>query len=111
MAIITKFTAFLLVIIFVANLHALSSTAEPTIAASPAVLPYVASPNMSSFFHSPSSQQPPSFDAPPNLEAFAPVPFSGEFVGRSSSGSAKYGSGIGVFGVGLFFVMKLVYGV
>ncbi|KAE8021266.1 hypothetical protein FH972_007173 [Carpinus fangiana] len=101
MATSTKFCAALSMAIFFAILHGRSSTCEPTISASPAVTPYITSPNMSSFFPSPSDQRPPSSAAPPNSEAFAPVPSSGEFVGKSSSNSVRFRSGITICGVGL----------
>ncbi|XP_058003469.1 uncharacterized protein LOC110636664 [Hevea brasiliensis] len=66
-----------LVILF-SNLLALSS--EHMIAASPAVLPYVTAPNISSFFPTPTNdtQWPLSSADPPRSEALEPVPNSGE---------------------------------
>ncbi|XP_062153293.1 uncharacterized protein LOC133861526 [Alnus glutinosa] len=110
MATLTKFCAALSMFIFFAILHGRSSTCEPAISASPAVLPYVTAPNMSSFFPSPSDQRPLSSAAPPNSAAFAPVPSSGEFVGKSSSNSARFHSGITICGVGLvsLFLTRLI---
>ncbi|EXB62847.1 hypothetical protein L484_008697 [Morus notabilis] len=86
------------------------STSVPTISASPAVLPYVTTPNMSSFFPSPGAQQPVSSAGPPNSEASAPVPSSGEFVGRVSSAGCNR-RGVQVYFAGLcgLFALKLVY--
>lgn len=108
MATVTKFCAALSMVIFFAILHGRSSTCEPAISASPAVLPYVTAPNMSSFFPSPS--RPLSSAAPPNSVASAPVPSSGEFVGKSSSNSARFHSGIAICGVGLvsLFLTRLI---
>ncbi|GMY12992.1 mitochondrial phosphate carrier protein 3, mitochondrial-like [Fagus crenata] len=109
MATITKSCAALSIVICFAILYAPSSTSEPTISASPAVSPYVTAPNMSSFFNSPSVQRPLSSAAAPHSEAITPVPRSGEFVGRSSSNSARSDLGITIFGVGLvcLFVTRL----
>ncbi|KAG8656029.1 hypothetical protein MANES_04G092250v8 [Manihot esculenta] len=93
--------AMLLVILF-CNLLALSS--EPMIAASPAVLPYVTAPNMSSFFPTPTDEWPLSSADPPRPEALAPLPNSGEFIGKSSSSSARPIGHITLFGVGIFII-------
>ncbi|KAJ4729540.1 Pentatricopeptide repeat-containing protein [Melia azedarach] len=90
---ITRSSAVLFTVIFFLNLHFLYSTSEPVISASPAVLPSVTAPNMSSFFPSPTTT------ASPNSEAFPPVPSSGEFIGKSSSGSATFDGGPVIFGV------------
>lgn len=112
MATVTKFCAAVSMVIFFAILDGRSSTCEPAISASPAVLPYVTAPNMSSFFPSPSNHRPLSSAAPPNSEAFAPVPSSesGEFVGKSSANSARFHSVITICGVGLvnLFVTRLI---
>ncbi|GKV40681.1 hypothetical protein SLEP1_g48291 [Rubroshorea leprosula] len=80
MAATTKMLAATIsLLIFFATLHFLNGEPEPTISASPAVLPYV---NASSFF--PSS--PNTEDAPPDAEAFAPAHISEE----SSSSSAMF---------------------
>lgn len=79
----------------------LSSADIPTISASPAVLPYLESPpGISSFFP---STRPWSSAASP-AGAFAPVPSSGEFVGKSCSGSVEFSAGVAVFGLGLCFL-------
>ncbi|KAJ6949153.1 hypothetical protein NC651_003230 [Populus alba x Populus x berolinensis] len=63
MAAISKLSVVMSMIMIFANVLSLSS--EPTIGASPAVLPYATPPNMSSFFR-------------------------GEFVGKSSSSQHCY---------------------
>nr|XP_007161641.1 hypothetical protein PHAVU_001G086200g [Phaseolus vulgaris]ESW33635.1 hypothetical protein PHAVU_001G086200g [Phaseolus vulgaris] len=78
-----------------------SSTTEPTITASPGVLPYVSAPDISSFFPTPSGYQPVSYGA---SEAPAPAPTSGEFEGKKSSGSARLDSAGAIVGVLLCFV-------
>ncbi|PON68858.1 hypothetical protein PanWU01x14_091750 [Parasponia andersonii] len=106
-AIFSKFYAVLVIAIFFANFHTTYSTSSmPTISASPAVLPYVMAPNMSSFFPSPRAQQPA---ASPHSEAFAPVPSSGEFVGRVSSAESNKGVALSYGGFCALFVLKLVY--
>uniref|UniRef100_A0A6N2MVC2 Uncharacterized protein n=1 Tax=Salix viminalis TaxID=40686 RepID=A0A6N2MVC2_SALVM len=85
MAAIAKLSVAVSMILFFDNV--LARTSEPaTIGASPAVLPYVTAPNMSSFF----PPQTNEWDlvpaaAPPRLEELAPVSSSGEFIGKSSS--------------------------
>ncbi|GAV59524.1 hypothetical protein CFOL_v3_03055, partial [Cephalotus follicularis] len=96
---ITHLSVAIPMVIFLANLHILCSSSEPTIAASPAVLPYVTAPNMSLFFPS-SPLWPPSSAAPLNSKAFAPVPSSGEFIGKSSR-RVKWGGGMAMYGVAL----------
>ncbi|GMN57419.1 hypothetical protein TIFTF001_026523 [Ficus carica] len=112
MAIFSNFHTLLVLTILFLNFHAMYSTSVPTISASPAVLPYVDNaPNMSSFFPSPSAQQPVSSAVSPNTEAFAPVPSSGEFVGRISSAAECNGGGMAVCFAVLcaLFVSKLVH--
>ncbi|KAF4346286.1 hypothetical protein G4B88_018660 [Cannabis sativa] len=95
--------------IFLGNATCSTSRGVPAISASPAVLPYVTAPNMSSFFP---SHQPAAAPAPapePESEAFAPVPSSGEFVGRVSFAQSNNPKG---FSLALhcimgFFVMIL----
>ncbi|KAJ7976293.1 Pentatricopeptide repeat-containing protein [Quillaja saponaria] len=89
MAAITKLSLVLSIVILFAKLRGLSSTNDPTISASPALLPCTTAPNMCSFFPSPSAQQPSSSATPPNSEVFGPMPSSGEFVGKKSSSSAR----------------------
>lgn len=68
---------------------------EPDISASPADLPYVNAPNMSSFF--PSNELPLSSAAAPSISGdLAPVPASGEFVGKISSYSRPQISSVAV---------------
>jgi len=67
-----------------------STTTEPTISASPGVLPYVSAPDISSFFPTPSGYEPESYDA--SSEAPAPAPSSGEFEGKKSSASPRFHS-------------------
>ncbi|KAF1858613.1 hypothetical protein Lal_00044646 [Lupinus albus] len=66
-----------------------SSTIEPTISASPSVSPYVTSPDISSFFPTPSTNKPMSSSAPSEAQESAPAPSSGQFEGKKSSNSAK----------------------
>ncbi|PRQ54340.1 hypothetical protein RchiOBHm_Chr2g0176391 [Rosa chinensis] len=118
MASIAKLSsAGLAIVIFFANLHALCSTSVPTISASPAVSPYEKNaPNMSSFFPNSSSSSDPSSQwplSPPNSASLAPVPSSGEFVGKVSSansycrcgGAIYYAAAAGVF---CLFVLKFL---
>ncbi|CAK7328390.1 unnamed protein product [Dovyalis caffra] len=88
MAAITKLSVLISMIMVFANVLALTS--EPTIGASPAVLPYVNAPNMSSFFPPPTDQWVLGPAAPPSSEELAPVPSSGEFIGKISSSPAKF---------------------
>ncbi|CAK9166150.1 unnamed protein product [Ilex paraguariensis] len=99
-----KFLPIVCMMIFFSDLNCLFAESVPTLSASPAVLPYVTAPNISSFFPSPSTQQPPSSAVPPRLEASAPIPSSGEFVGNSLSSSAKFDGGIAILGAGLYFL-------
>ncbi|KAH9791646.1 hypothetical protein KPL71_003832 [Citrus sinensis] len=92
-------SATLLTVIFFLNLHFLCSTSEPVISASPAILPYVNAPDMSSFFPSPTSQ---------NSEAFAPAPSSGEFIGKSSSCAAKSDGGLAIIAVRICTVFVMI---
>ncbi|XP_048433562.1 uncharacterized protein LOC125474165 [Pyrus x bretschneideri] len=98
---VSKFSAILCTAILFANLHALcrSSSVVPTISASPSVLPNGNPPsnNMSSFFPSPSDEASNSSDA------FAPVPSSGQFVGKVSSANPNSDCQCGalMFGAGL----------
>ncbi|MCI33961.1 hypothetical protein A2U01_0055179 [Trifolium medium] len=82
-----KLLSFVFVaIILLENSHVVSSTTtttEATIPASPGVLPYVTSPDISSFFPTPMS----SSEAPFEAVASAPAPSSGEFDGKKSSSS------------------------
>ncbi|CAL0332953.1 unnamed protein product [Lupinus luteus] len=87
MATIIKLSLFLFLVIMLSNSKVLSSTIEPTISASPSVLPYVTAPDISSFFPTPSTNKPLSSSAPPETQA--PAPSSGEFEGKKSSNSAK----------------------
>ncbi|XP_012067336.1 uncharacterized protein LOC105630199 [Jatropha curcas] len=89
--------------------NALSLASEPVITASPAVLPYVTAPNMSSFFPSPTEEWPLSSADPP--EGLAPVPSSGEFLGKNSSNSVKLNGYVAVFcfGISVIFVVRIVY--
>ncbi|KAK7311300.1 hypothetical protein RJT34_09346 [Clitoria ternatea] len=89
MATITKLFALVILLTLFANSKGLGSTIEPTISASPGVLPYVTAPDISSFFPTPSDNQPMSSAAPSEAEASTPAPSSGEFDGRKSSGSAR----------------------
>ncbi|KAH1077171.1 hypothetical protein AAZX31_19G090500 [Glycine max] len=76
-----------------------SSTSEPTISASPGVLPYVTAPDISSFFPTPRANQPMSSGAPFEAEAPAPAPSSGEFEGKKSSASARLNCAGAIVGV------------
>ncbi|XP_020219912.1 uncharacterized protein LOC109802908 [Cajanus cajan] len=90
MATMTKMLFSLVtLVILVGNSKGVSSTSEPTISASPGVLPYVTAPDISSFFPTPSANEPMSSGAPFEAEAPSPAPTSGEFEGKKSSGSAR----------------------
>ncbi|KAL1216164.1 hypothetical protein V5N11_033788 [Cardamine amara subsp. amara] len=60
---------------------------ESTISASPAVLPYVNAPDMSSFFPSPTKDRPVDMATSPVPEADAPGPSSGQFNGKIAGSS------------------------
>ena len=94
------FFSLAILVIFLANpkgVTSSSSTREPTISASPGGLPDVTTPEISSFFPTPSAIQPMSsgFEA----EAPAPAPSSGEFEGKRSSGSARLDCAGAIVGV------------
>ncbi|KAK3039141.1 hypothetical protein RJ639_028887 [Escallonia herrerae] len=96
MAIAAKFPICLLALItFVRLVDSVLSTSVPTISASPAVLPYVNAPNMSSFFPAPKTM-PLNPAVSPSLQAVAPIPSSGEFVGKSWSTAVKLQSGTAI---------------
>ncbi|TKY62991.1 hypothetical protein E2542_SST12856 [Spatholobus suberectus] len=97
MATMTKLFSLFVLVILLASSKGLSSTTEPTISASPGVLPYVTAPDISSFF--PSANQPVSSGAPSEAEAPAPAPSSGEFEGKKSSGSARLDCAGAIVGV------------
>ncbi|KAL5793481.1 hypothetical protein ACOSP7_002075 [Xanthoceras sorbifolium] len=99
MASITRFSAVIFTIILFITLYFLCSTCEPVILASPAILPYVTAPNMSSFFPSSSSATSPSSEAP--------VPSTGEFIGKSSSTPAKFDGGVVIFCARLCFLLVI----
>ncbi|KAL1352593.1 hypothetical protein HN51_016581 [Arachis hypogaea] len=102
MATMTKLCSFVYLFVLLANSEALSSTREPTIPASPGILPYVTAPDISSFFPAPSDNQPMSSgDAP------SPMPSSGEFHGRMTSSSARlnYANAIVVMMLCSFFII------
>ncbi|XVE84232.1 hypothetical protein DITRI_Ditri16bG0154100 [Diplodiscus trichospermus] len=100
------FAAAIPMVIFFCNLQTVTN--EPAISASPAVVPYVNAPNMSTFFPSQAPPEWPTNSAvTPDSEAFAPIPTSGEFVGKSSSSSAKFDGGI-VMLLELFFLFAYV---
>ncbi|KAK8485139.1 hypothetical protein V6N11_051251 [Hibiscus sabdariffa] len=96
------FASVVPLVIFLSNLQTVAN--EPAISASPAVLPRVNAPGMSSFFP---TEAPPQW---PDSEAFAPIPSSGEFVGKSSGCSAKSDGAMVMLVLQLFFlfVMRLV---
>lgn len=82
---------------------------EPMITASPAVLPYVTSPNTSSFFPSPTDEWTTSADPPKPEEAvLAPVPSSGEFIGRTTSAAVVAASLILVLALLEFVLLFLL---
>ncbi|KAK2968800.1 hypothetical protein RJ640_028193 [Escallonia rubra] len=96
MAIAAKFPICLLALLTFASLvDSVFSTSVPTISASPAVLPYVNAPNMSSFFPAPKTM-PLNPAVSPSLQAVSPIPSSGEFVGRSWSSAVKLQSGTAI---------------
>jgi len=101
---ITKLLAFVfVVIVLLENSHAVSSTtSEPTISASPGVLPYVTSPDISSFFPTPMS----SSEAPYNAEASAPAPAPSS--GEKSSSSTRLDCVAAIVGIMLSSVFLSV---
>ncbi|KAJ4846062.1 hypothetical protein Tsubulata_002584, partial [Turnera subulata] len=101
MAIITQFSATISMLVLIAGV--LSVAGRPTIPASPSVVPYVNAPNMSSFFPTPtpSDQWQLGPSSPPNSAEFAPVPSSGEFIGKTTSSSPAKLNGLGISLVGL----------
>ena len=108
MATIIKLSSFVFLLVLLGNSQVLSSTTEPTIPASPGVLPYVTAPDISSFFPTPSDNQPMSSAAPSEAEPPAPAPSSGEFDGKKTSGSARLDCAI--FGIMLcsFLISSIV---
>ncbi|KAK7377574.1 hypothetical protein VNO80_03001 [Phaseolus coccineus] len=96
----TMIKLFSLLILVILLSKGVSSTTEPTISASPGVLPYVSAPDISSFFPTPSGYQSVSYGA---SEAPAPAPSSGEFEGKKSSGSARLDCAGAIVGVLLCF--------
>ncbi|KAK7395977.1 hypothetical protein VNO78_16632 [Psophocarpus tetragonolobus] len=99
MATIIKLFSLVILVVFLANSKGVSSTAEPTISASPGVLPYVTAPDISSFFPTPNGSQPMSSGAPTETEAPAPAPSSGEFEGKKTSDSARLDCAGAIVGV------------
>ncbi|CAJ1790341.1 unnamed protein product [Sphenostylis stenocarpa] len=97
----TMIKPFLLAILVILLSKVVNSTTEPTISASPGLLPYVTSPDISSFFPTPSAYQPMIYGAP--SEAPAPAPSSGEFEGKKSSGSARLDCAGAIVGLLLCF--------
>ncbi|KAF9663504.1 hypothetical protein SADUNF_Sadunf17G0057400 [Salix dunnii] len=89
MVAIAKLSVVLSMIMFLDNVLARTSV-PTTIGASPAVLPYVNAPNMSSFFPPQTDEWDLGPAAPPRLEELAPVSSSGEFIGKSSSSPAMF---------------------
>ncbi|MED6181818.1 hypothetical protein PIB30_022845 [Stylosanthes scabra] len=104
MATITKLSSFVFLFVILANSEALSSAKEPTIPASPGILPYVTSPDISSFFPTPSDDQPMSLVGP------APAPSSGAFDGKMTSNSARlnYGNAIVVVMLCSFLLVSTI---
>ncbi|KAL2320373.1 hypothetical protein Fmac_029342 [Flemingia macrophylla] len=94
--------SLLTLVILVGNSKGVSSASEPTISASPGVLPYVTAPDISSFFPTPRANEPMNSGAPFQAEAPAPAPTSGEFEGNKSSGSARLDCEGAIVGVLLF---------
>ncbi|KAK8664082.1 hypothetical protein V6N13_083885 [Hibiscus sabdariffa] len=89
--------AVIQVVIFLSNFQTVTN--EPVVSDSPAVLPYVNAPNMSSFFP---TEAPPQW---PDSEAIAPTPSSSEFAGKSFGCSAKSGGDIVMVVLQLFFLL------
>ncbi|XP_057428505.1 uncharacterized protein LOC130721935 [Lotus japonicus] len=91
---IIKLFSLVILVVLLANANsskAQSSTTESTISASPGVLPYETSPDISSFFPTPSSEA--------EASASAPAPSSGELDGKKSSSSARLGSAATFVGI------------
>ncbi|CAA7039206.1 unnamed protein product [Microthlaspi erraticum] len=62
---------------------------ESTISASPAVLPYINAPDMSSFFPTPTKTRPEDFASSPVPETDAPGPSSGQRKGKIAGSSMR----------------------
>ncbi|CAN8312100.1 unnamed protein product [Cochlearia groenlandica] len=77
----------LLFVVLVQWTHEVCS--ESTISASPAVLPYINAPYMSSFFPSPSKNQPFDTAISPVPEVDAPGPSSDQLAGKITGGSMQ----------------------
>ncbi|KAI4348375.1 hypothetical protein L6164_009106 [Bauhinia variegata] len=88
MATVTKLSALTFLLVLFANFPSLSSTTkpQPTISASPGVLPYVTAPDISSFFPNPLADGPMSPAAPPHAEGPVPAPSPG---GESSTSARQ----------------------
>ncbi|XP_015570786.1 uncharacterized protein LOC107260786 [Ricinus communis] len=89
--------------IFFSDVLAVDS--KPVTSASPGVSPYVTAPNMSSFFPSPTNEW---LTDPPKAEALAPIPSSGEFIGKSSSSSVKLSYHYLTTGSCIIFAIRLL---
>ncbi|KAK7290552.1 hypothetical protein RIF29_05057 [Crotalaria pallida] len=106
MATLIKLSVFVVfLVVLLSNSEVLiSSTTEPTISASPGVLPYVTAPDISSFFPTttPTANQPINSAAAPEAEEPVPAPSSGEFEGKKSSTSARLDSAAAIVAILLF---------
>ena len=96
---ITQPSALIFLVVLFSTPQAISSTTKPTISASPAILPYVNAPDISSFFPTPGAEGTMSFADPPEAEAAASAPSSGEFVGMKSAGSVRLNDAAAIVGV------------
>lgn len=81
-----SFSAFFLILVSVQWTRVCS---ESTISASPAVLPYINAPDMSSFFPSPTKNRPLDTATSPVPEAEAPGPSSGQLNGKIAGSSMR----------------------
>ncbi|KAK7271068.1 hypothetical protein RJT34_26670 [Clitoria ternatea] len=107
----TKVSAFAFLFVYLANSLVHSSITEPTISGYPTALPYVTAPDIASFFPTPTAEEPMDSAAPPDAEASAPAPSSGEFVGKKSSSSPKLdcaAASIGILLFSFFIINKVV---
>ncbi|KFK43550.1 hypothetical protein AALP_AA1G141300 [Arabis alpina] len=85
---------------------------ESTISASPAVLPYINAPDMSSFFPSPSKNQPLDTATSPVPEAEAPGPSSEQLNGKIAGSSMRLCPDLSlvrvIVGICSFFICTLL---
>ncbi|ESQ35540.1 hypothetical protein EUTSA_v10010043mg [Eutrema salsugineum] len=103
-----SFSVFLLIVVSVQWTRVCS---ESTISASPAVLPYVNAPDMSSFFPSPTKNRPFDTAASPVPGEDAPGPSSGQLNGKIAGSSIRLRPdlSLGLVIVGICSFLSLLY--